>query len=265
MESTQLPQSQCQCCSSAHKAFFIVLIALLLVLGNALSGWFIGHGLYKMRISDKYVSVKGIAEKQVKSDLAIWEVNYKAAGNDLQQVNNQIGENQTAVQAFLLQQGLLASDFEIQPTTVVDKFAQEYENQKAEQRYIVNGSIKVRTDKVDLVRKISQNSQELIKAGVVLASKEYQQANPNYIFTKLDELRPTMLAQATKSARSVAEQFAADSHSHVGAIRRASQGIFQILGSDSAGGENYNSARNQAADINKTVRVVSSIDYFLVD
>ncbi|MFA6408598.1 MAG: SIMPL domain-containing protein [Gammaproteobacteria bacterium] len=257
--------SSCQCSDRAHKIFFIVLIALLLVIGNALSGWFIGHGLYKMRISDKYVSVKGIAEKQVKADLAIWEVNYKAAGNDLQQVNNQVGENQKAVQAFLLQQGLATNEFEVQATTVVDKYAQEYESQKAEQRYIVNGSIKVRTDKVDLVRKISQNSQELIKAGVVLASKEYQQANPSYVFTKLDELRPTMLAQATKSARLVAEQFAADSHSHVGAIRRASQGVFQILSSDSSAGESYSSARAQAADINKTVRVVSSIDYFLAN
>lgn len=259
-----MEQTQCQCQHSHSKKIIVLLfVAALIGLGSALGGWFMGNGFYKARFADRYVSVKGVAERQVKSDLAIWDLSYKATGNDLRVVNNQINQNQKDALAFLAKHNFVASDFELEPTTVIDQYAQEYSSgNKPESRYIITGGIKVRTDKVDLVREVSRLSSELIQEGIVVTTKDYQ-ANPRYLFTKLEDVRPPMLAQATKSARAVAEQFAIDSNSHVGDIRRANQGMFQILNSDSSAGQNAASDNDQLSGIYKTVRVVSSIDYSL--
>lgn len=245
------------------KAIAIVLFGLFTSAGTITAGWFIGQGFYQSRLADHFVSVKGIAEKHVKADLAIWDITYKAAGDDLQQTYAQINQNQDTIIAFLTKNSFTSADIEIKPTSVIDTFARDYGGDKAPHRYIVTGSIKIRSNKVDQVRITSQNANELIAANVVLSTKDFE-ANPRYLFTKLDEIRPEMLQQATKSARLVAQQFAADSNTKLGAIRRASQGLFQISNADSSAGQNVSTDNDQLADINKSVRVVSSIDFELL-
>jgi uncharacterized protein len=73
----------------------------------------------------------------------------------------------------------------------------------------------------------------------------------------LSTLKPTVIADATARAREAAEQFARDSYSDLGAIRQASQGVFEILPSDQAPGI------TEESQIAKAVRVVSTIDYYL--
>ena len=201
----------------------------------------------------------------MKADLAIWDISYKAAGNSLPEVNTQIDQNQKDIRVFLAKNGFVDGDIESQPTTVIDQYAQEYaSSNKPAQRYIVTGGIKVRTDKVDLVRKVSQMTSDLIQSGIVLVNKEYN-ANPRYLYTKLEEIRPEMLKQATQSARAMALQFAADSSSNLGSIRRANQGIFQILSAESNAGQAVPQDGDQLTGIYKTVRVVSSVDYYLAN
>ena len=99
---------------------------------------------------------------------------------------------------------------------------------------------------------------ELVSAGVVLSSgNEYEGSGPTYVFTGLNALKPSMIAEATARAREGAEQFAKDSGSTVGGIRRASQGVFEILPRDQAPG------MTEGSQIDKNVRVVTSVEYAL--
>jgi uncharacterized protein len=248
-----------------HKIFFIVLFILAIAIGNALAGWFISRGIAQFRSSDRYVTVKGVAEKTVKADMAIWDIGYKLTGDDLALLTTQSLDNQKNIIDFLMQKGFSKEEIQPQATTVLDQFAREYGDSKTPHRYIITGTITLRTDKVDLLMQAGQASAELIQKGIILANKNDYGPNPRYLFTKLEELRPAMLQQATKSARLVAEQFAADSGSHVGAIRHASQGVFQIMSTNSNAGESYGADTDQAGSINKVIRVVSSIDYTLTD
>jgi hypothetical protein len=112
--------------------------------------------------------------------------------------------------------------------------------------------------KPDLVLAASQRVGELVTAGVVLSSGgEYGSGGPTFVFTGLNKLKPQMIGEATARAREAAEQFARDSRSDIGGIRRASQGVFEILPRDQAQGI------SEASQIVKTVRVVSTIDYAL--
>jgi uncharacterized protein len=85
-------------------------------------------------------------------------------------------------------------------------------------------------------------------------------ANPAYYFTNLDAIRPAMLADATRSARRVAEQFARDSETRLGPIRRANQGVFELAPRDANAPEN---PMEELPFIDKKVRLVSTIDYYL--
>jgi hypothetical protein len=136
-------------------------------------------------------------------------------------------------------------------------------NVEAARRYVITAGFEIRTTKVDAVREASQMTGDLIRQGVVLDGRPIESgaANPAYLFTRLSDIRPAMLAQATKSARALAQQFAADSNSHLGAIRRATEGIFQVMSRD---GEVPNPTEERAS-IEKKLRLVSTIDYYLVE
>jgi hypothetical protein len=119
----------------------------------------------------------------------------------------------------------------------------------------------VTTNKVDLVRSATGATEELLKAGVILDSENQTgRANPRFVVTKFNDLRPELLAAATKNARSIAEQFAADSGAKVGGIRSANQGTIQIFGTD---GNDESAPFSPTSTPAKKIRVVSTFEFEL--
>lgn len=245
-----------------HKIFVIIALVFAISLGQAAAGWFIANGIYNWRSADRSVSVKGIAERKVKADLAIWDIGYKVTGDDLIQLTTESLKIQETITSFVTKNGFTTNEVEQQRLEVLDQHAREYQSDRPKHRYIITGGVTLRTPKVDLVNQISPRTTELIQQGIVLSNRNDSLTNPRYLFTKLDEIRPQMLEQATKSARLVAKQFATNSDSKLGQIRHASQGVFQIMSIDSNAGQNYGDD-NEVASINKTIRVVVSIEYML--
>jgi hypothetical protein len=241
----------------------ILILGGLIVVGLVAAGASIGQGLYNIKMGDRYVSVKGISEQTIKSDVAIWDLSYKVAGNDLSQLSTQSESDQAKVVAFLQKNGFTNDEITIRQTNVVDQFAKDYQSTKPEQRYIISGGVTVKTNKVDLTNQMARKTSELIKDGVVLAGQDTYTPNPRYLITQLDAIRPKMLAEATRSARAAAEQFAIDSQAKIGSIRKASQGVFQIFSADSDSNVGYQPGMDQSGSIEKKIRVVTSIDFFL--
>jgi len=232
------------------------IVALAVFLGLVIGGYSIGRGLGKFRMADRYVTVKGLAEKDVKADLAVWPVRFTATGNDLAQVQAEVERNKSFVTGFLMDNGLDEEDFTAGRVNVTDLLAQAYRQEGAMQsRFIINASVDVRTNKVDTVARISGKTGDLVRKGVVLS----EFGGPSYIFTKLNDVKPAMIAEATANAREAARQFAADSKSRLGQIKRASQGVFVIMARDG------NQVAQESQQIDKKVRVVSTVDYYLVN
>lgn len=241
--------------------FSALVLGLLIGAGAAISGFFIGRGFYQAR-AERYVTVKGLVERDVTADLALWTISYTASGPDLNSTNSQLQQDQKIVAAFAQAHGFDPAEMQVQPTTVSDAFANAYQGNRPDpsQRYIVKGGMQIRSAKVAKIEQASQDTGDLIKQGVALG-ENYPQA-PQYFFTKLNEIRPSMLADATRSARAVAEQFAADSHSRLGPIRRANQGVFQITSRDASGDQAQGDEQSSVA---KKVRLVSTVDYYLLN
>jgi uncharacterized protein len=234
----------------------LALAGALVGVGLTLGGGLIGWGFLKGREPVRVVSVKGLAERYVTSDLAVWPLRFTATGDVLEEVQAQIDGDVLQVVGFLVEEGLPESAIQPQRVEVTDLVAQAWRPEGAgENRYIIAQTVLVRTEQVELVERLNQRTGELVRRGVVLA----ETGGPTYLFTRLNDIKPEMLAEATQNAREAAQQFARDAGSAIGSIRQASQGLFQILARDEAPGI------FEPGQVEKKVRVVSTIDYLLED
>ena len=231
----------------------------VLALGIAVAGWFAGNGFVEARSAERYVTVKGLAEREVQADLALWPMQYVVADDDLGRAQSRMVEATTKVQEFLARHGFAAEEVELQDMSVADTRANRYGGPPAPFRYVVSSTLMVRTADPGRLFAASQKVGELIDAGVVLSSDGPWAGGPTYVFNGLNELKPAMIAEATASAREAAEQFARDSGSDLGPIRRANQGLFVVLPRDQAPG--VQEQRQRA----KVVRVVTTVEYLLKD
>ncbi|MDP3936652.1 MAG: SIMPL domain-containing protein [Deltaproteobacteria bacterium] len=242
------------------RSWVVFLSAVILALGIARAGLKIGEGFEAGRESDRFVTVKGFSEREVTADVALWPLQFVVTSDDLSAAQAQLAANLDLARAFLTRQGLAAEEIELQGVRVTDARANSYQSTPATSRYVINQTLMVRSGKPDRILAASQALGELVKAGVVLTSgQDYGYAGPTYLYTRLNDVKPEMIAEATARAREAAEKFAADSGSRLGGIRRANQGVFQILPRDEAPGI------QEGSQINKRVRVVTTVDYFLAD
>jgi hypothetical protein len=238
-------------------------LGLCLAGGLIIGGWTLGAEIKATRLSDRYVTVKGLVERKVKSDLAIWPLNYKEAGDDLTSVYNKTESDKKAILEFLQQQGIESSEIDLGVIRVVDTQANEYGGvARAPKRYIVEQQVTVRSQRVDQVAAAAQKTLLLLQKGIVLNSNPGQ--GLTYKFTGLNAIKPDMITEATRNARAAADRFASDSGSKVGPIRQANQGVFSISPADQ-GSDNPDGAVSPEADssILKNVRVVTSVEYYL--
>lgn len=233
----------------------LIIGLFLLAISIAFAGFMISSGLKEFRSSDRTVNMKGLAQMEVEADIALWTIKHSSTGNDLSQVQNVIQSNSDKIRTFLKNNGLTENDIAGRRLEVMDLMAQSYRSQGAENaRYIISEILVVRSNKVDVVDAAYQNTGELLKQNVSLITQQGQ-SPVEYIFTGLNDIKPEMIAEATKSAREAAKQFASDSGAHVGGIKYANQGIFQILPRDSD--HSYQERWSRY----KTVRVVSTIRF----
>jgi hypothetical protein len=236
-----------------------LVAAFLLAAGLALGGWFVGTGFVESRLGVRLVTVKGLAEREVRADLAIWALRFVATGNELGAVREKIAADEAAVRKFVDEGGLRDATVGVGGFEVTDALAQIYRSGPVESRFVMAQTLVVRSPDVDGVATLAQRVGELVSQGVVLSSDGGTAGGPVYLFTALNDAKPEMVAEATRNARTSAEQFAADSGSALGGIRSASQGLFQILARDDAPG------LMEPFQIAKRLRVVSTVEYFLTD
>jgi hypothetical protein len=243
---------------SVHAFGRPLIPAALLALGLALAGWFVGQGFLHARTAARYVEVKGLAEQEVAADLALWPLRFVATGDDLAVTQTEITRDTREVYAFLSRHGIDTSGVQLLALEVSDAEANRFQGERGGTRFVIQQTVMVRSNEPEVVLRASQRVSELVRSGVVLSSSgEYGIGGPTFVFTKLNELKPAMVKQATANARAAAEQFAADSRTELGDIRYANQGVFVILPRDQAPGV------NEGGQLQKIVRVVSTVQYLL--
>jgi hypothetical protein len=228
------------------------VLGLFIFAGLASLGWFIGGSAIKFKAFERTVVVKGLSEREYPADIALWPITFTAAGNDLTALYGRVERDANTIVAFLTASGFEAGEITASPPSVMDKLAQGYEKTRIEFRYTATQTITVYSKQIDTVRETMNRLAEIGKKGVAIGSGGYQDAT-EYLFTRLNAVKPAMVEEATMKAREVAEKFAKDSKSRLGKIKRARQGQFSITDRD----------KNNPHV--KKIRVVSTVEYYLSD
>ena len=249
---------------------FAVLGALLMM-GLIAGGYLLGSRIRDFKRADRYVEVKGLVERTVKSDSATWPISFSEAGDSLPAAFAASEKDKSAVLQFLAAQGFSGPAVSVGSVGVTDRSAQQFNNNAHGPRFVVEQTITVESGDVDKVAAANTKTGDLIGAGVVISSGgNGGNSGVVYKFNGLNALKPDMITEATKNARASADRFAADSGSQVGSIRSANQGVFSISAANagsSTGDEGGGFSADQQAEssLMKKVRVVSTIDYYLVN
>jgi len=231
-------------------AWFVGIGILLGLLGL---GYQLGHAILDARALERSVTVKGLSEREFDADVVIWPIQFTAAGNDLTALYGNLDTSTARIRAFLTGNGFGDDEVTVSAPVITDKLAQQYgNNAQVEFRYTASQTVTVYSNRIGVARSLMTRLSELGKQGIVLSGGDYQ-SQPEYLFTRLNEVKPEMIEEATRQAREVAQKFAADSQSTLGRIRHASQGQFSIADRD----------RNNPHI--KKVRVVSTVEYYLSD
>lgn len=231
----------------------MLILGAFLLAGLAALGLLLGHAAMRVKSLERTVVVKGLSEREVPADVAIWPLAFREASNDLNALFETIQRKNVQITGFLDGHGIAKEAITISPPEVTDRHAQAYgDTANIAYRYTGSSTVTVYTNEVEAVRNAMKDVIALGKKGVALSGEGYQ-SQTQFVFSGLSELKPAMIEEATKNARAVAEKFAADSGSRLGRIRSASQGQFSI--------ENRDSTTPHI----KKVRVVSTVEYYLVD
>lgn len=235
--------------------------SLILALGIAFAGLLAGSGFARGRASDRYVTVKGVAEREVRADLAIWPLHLVGSDNDLATAQAKLARSVAGVRQFLARHGIDTTQAQLTGFSVADAATNQFSSDRQATRYVIRETMIIRSSKPDELLAASQQIGELAAIGVAVSSGNGGEfgpgGGPTFVFSGLNALKPAMIADATARAREAAEQFARDSKSPLAGIRTANQGVFEILPRDQAPGI------SQESQITKVVRVVSTVEYFL--
>ncbi len=228
--------------------------AVVMALGIVVAAWLLADGLVRFKQFERSVEVKGLAEREVPADTAVWPIAFSEAGADLPALYQTLQDKNAIIIAFLNAQGFKAEEISVSAPSIIDRQAQDYGSAElaSRLRYTGKSVITVYTRQVDAVRRAMPELVVLGEKGIALNTGDYEN-RPRFLFTGLNALKPAMIEEATRNARQAAEKFAKDSDSTLGKIKRASQGQFSI------------EDRDPSTAHLKKVRVVSTVDYFLAD
>lgn len=227
-----------------------IIASLILGCGFASSGYFISKGLTDSRQYSRFVEVKGLAERVVKSDEGVWTLSIKLVNSKLPDLYQSIDEAQSKTRQFLIKQGFKDVDISTNPVSVMDNQSVSYNQNQDMPRYSADTGLSVSTQAVDQVALALQKTGELVQQGIVVTG-----SNAIYRFSGLNAIKPVMLNEATQNAHDAARSFASNADASLGYIRRATQGLFTITDANS----NYDSG----SAIMKKVRVVTTVEYQL--
>lgn len=229
-----------------------IVLVLILAAGLAMIGWGVKAGFSKIADSKRVVSVRGLAEREVMADKVTWPIVYNLAGNDLPTLYDETEKTNAIITEFLTSNGLSKDEISVCPPDVFDQQSNRYNNENYTYRFNITQVVLVTSSNVEGVNALIMRQGELLKKGIALNTQDYSNQT-SYEFTKLNDIKPEMIAEATRNAREAAQKFADDSESEIGRIMSAYQGQFSITDRDSY------------TPYIKNVRVVTSIDFSLED
>jgi hypothetical protein len=202
------------------------LLALAIFFGSI----FIAHGI-RDRNKNDVITVTGSAKKRIVSDYVIWDVSITSQKPSAQEASQQLDGWDKRARAFFASEGVKPTELVVQPISTQTVTSQ---NGSSIIGYQLIRNYEVRSSRVPAIADVAQHTATLLGQGVPLAAQPIQ-----YVFTKLPEVRPALLAQATKDAQKRAKVLVDSTGAKLGGVRGVDVGVFQVTSPNSTDVSDY--------------------------
>lgn len=234
------------------------ILGFFIALGFIASSYLISEAASKIILKDQSIRVKGYSEKHITADTAQWSGSFAISAGQLEVAYESVKTQLDKVLSFLESTGIPRDQIEIQPVSTSFRYQYTEKGTRTNQieSYVLEQRISLTSSDVQLIDRISKTSTQLIKSGIA-----FQSNSPRYFFSKLNDLKISLLAEATKNALERAENIAASVGSSVGTLKSASQGVFQITPVNSTDVSDYGTY--DTSSIDKTVKAVVTVNYYV--
>lgn len=244
------------------KEFKSIIIALIIGVCTILSIFIGVNGLisYK-KLDGSGITVTGSANRDFTSDLIVWRGSFSTYGKTTQEAYDYIKRDSKIIKDYLLENGVLEDEIIFYSVNISKQYNYEYNENGAIIAQYLNGynlsqSISVNSRDVDKIESISRDITELIEAGVEFISEE-----PEYYYTKLDELKLEMIELATQNAKDRVDKIAQNANGKVGKLKTANLGVFQITAQNSDSEEYSYGGTFNTSSKGKTAHVTVKLNY----
>ncbi|MEK7723313.1 MAG: SIMPL domain-containing protein [Acidobacteriota bacterium] len=229
-----------------------VVLAIGLVVASAIFGW----SYTKSKKSDESITVTGSAKKRIKSDLIVWSASITAQSGQISDAYKQLADNIPKVKKYLMDKGIPENQITISSISSVQERERDSEGGQTGKvsGYSLKQSVEVKSTDVEKVSQIAREATELINQGIFIES-----AAPQFIYTKLGDLKIEMLAEAAKDAKARAEQIANSTGNSIGTVRSARMGVMQITAADSNEVSDY--GLNDTSALEKDITAVVNVSF----
>jgi hypothetical protein len=241
------------------------VLAAGIVVAASIASWAFVH----VKTSDQTIVVTGSARRRIKSDMILWSAEVTATAPKLAQAYQSLSRDVSRVRSYLVSKGI--PDDQIITSSITTKTVRRAGKKASDESdsesgaeltgniigYSLQQEVQVRSADVDKITKISREVTELVNQGILLDSNA-----PQYIYTKLGDLKIEMLSEAARDAKIRAQQIASSTGNRVGSLRAAEMGVMQITPPDSneVSGSGENDTTSLDKDITAVVHMTFAID-----
>lgn len=237
------------------------VFALILSIGFIISAVVMGFALKQMNGEKNSIVVKGLAEKPIQADSARWEINLQTsqASDSIPASYQLLDQEIKTLKNFFVEHGFKATEMQLGNKSS-QPYYQEVQNEEGKttrefKGYVSQQSLVISSRDIQKIAKSATDAYLLDEKGISIEQK------PQYLVSNLEEIKMSLIANATKNAHSRANEFAKVGGVKVGTMRSASQGAFYILPESGSDDDSDYGGAYDKETINKIARVVVTINY----
>lgn len=234
----------------------LIGLGVCLALGLVCSSYLVSQKLVEVKLANQVITVKGYAERKIVSDLGVWRGMFSVASKDLVSGYAQVETDLQKVLHYLEANGVARDSVSVSAVQneALYKLTDDGASTNEIDGYRLTQTVTLRSADIPKIDKLSKESTILIKDNIGFTSIQ-----PEFYFTKIDDLKIEMLGEAAADAKERAKRLAESSGNQVGALRSAQQGVFQITAQDSANVSDY--GEYNTSSIEKTIKAVVTMQY----
>ena len=243
--------------SKIFKDSQVIVLGICIAVATIVASLILSGGFLKvMKFWQHTITVKGAAQEIIKSDYIVWDCTFTRRGPSLQEAYKDLKGDLDNVLAYMKSKQVEKKEMYINQivTTRVYQKDKDDKDTNIVDSYVLSQSIEIRSNDLDKIDALSRQSTELIDQGI-----NFESANPQYFYNKIDALKVELLAKATQNAKLRAESIVSAAGNKIGSLQSAKMGVFQITPVTSTQVSDY--GEDDTTSLEKKVMVVVNASF----